>query len=76
MTTSHHHGDHVDTETHGQTMPDDHAHSALDEDHQKHSHGEHAGHSTAMFKNKFWVSLVLSIPVVIFSPHGGTPARL
>src|SRR5699024_451207 len=32
------------------------------------SHGEHAGHSTAMFKNKFWLSLALSIPVVIFSP--------
>lgn len=71
MSISHHHGDHVAAETHGQTMPDDHAHSALDEDHQKHSHGEHAGHSTAMFKNKFWVSLVLSIPVVIFSPMVG-----
>ncbi|WP_104119184.1 heavy metal translocating P-type ATPase [Arthrobacter sp. B1805] len=41
---------------------------AADEDHQVHSHGEHAGHSTAMFKNKFWLSLVLAIPVVAFSP--------
>ncbi|WDF35139.1 copper-translocating P-type ATPase (plasmid) [Arthrobacter agilis] len=41
---------------------------AADEDHQVHSHGEHAGHSTAMFKNKFWLSLILAIPVVAFSP--------
>nr|WP_231919464.1 heavy metal translocating P-type ATPase [Microterricola viridarii] len=38
------------------------------DDHAVHSHGEHAGHSVAMFRDKFWWSLVLSIPVVIFSP--------
>lgn len=54
--------------THGQAMPAGHAHSAVDDEHAVHSHGEHAGHSTAMFKNKFWLSLALSIPVVIFSP--------
>ncbi|GAA1116656.1 heavy metal translocating P-type ATPase [Arthrobacter flavus] len=37
------------------------------EDHEVHAQGEHAGHSTAMFKNKFWLSLVLSVPVVLFS---------
>ena len=57
----------ADAATHGQAMPQGHAHSALDEDHQVHDHGQHAGHSTAMFKNRFWVSLVLSIPVVFFS---------
>ena len=57
----------ADADTHGQAMPQGHAHSALDEDHQVHDHGQHAGHSTAMFKNRFWVSLVLSIPVVFFS---------
>ncbi|NJC22215.1 Cu2+-exporting ATPase [Arthrobacter pigmenti] len=36
-------------------------------DHEVHSHGEHAGHSTAMFRNKFWISLILAIPVVLFS---------
>ena len=45
-----------------------HPHSVLDEDHQVHGHGEHAGHSTAMFRERFWWSLILSIPVVIFSP--------
>ncbi|TJY71397.1 heavy metal translocating P-type ATPase [Arthrobacter sp. CAU 1506] len=41
---------------------------AVDEEHAVHTHGQHAGHSTAMFKNKFWLSLALSIPVVFFSP--------
>jgi len=49
-------------------MPEGHAHSAIDDEHAVHQHGEHAGHSTAMFKNKFWLSLVLSVPVVFFSP--------
>ena len=49
-------------------LPHDHPHSALDEDHHVHGHGEHAGHSTAMFRDRFWWSLILSIPVVIFSP--------
>ncbi|WP_144829066.1 copper-translocating P-type ATPase [Kocuria rhizophila] len=65
------HGQHGDADTHGQAMPHGHAHSALDEDHTVHTHGEHAGHSTAMFKNKFWFSLVLAVPVVVFSPMVG-----
>ena len=36
-----------------------------------HSHGQHAGHSTAMFKNRFWLTLALSVPVVYFSPMFG-----
>nr|WP_226802599.1 copper-translocating P-type ATPase [Arthrobacter koreensis] len=49
-------------------MPTGQAHSGLDDEHAVHQHGEHAGHSTAMFKNKFWLSLALSVPVVFFSP--------
>ena len=30
-------------------------------------HDKHAGHSVAMFRDKFWLSLVLSIPVVFWS---------
>lgn len=59
---------HPDHGTHGQAMPTGHVHSALDDEHTVHQHGQHAGHSTAMFKNKFWLSLALSIPVVFFSP--------
>ncbi|MET1035623.1 MAG: copper-translocating P-type ATPase [Arthrobacter sp.] len=43
----------------------------VDEDHVVHRHGEHAGHSTAMFRNRFWLSLALSVPVVYFSPMVG-----
>ncbi|QCU79715.1 copper-translocating P-type ATPase (plasmid) [Citricoccus sp. SGAir0253] len=77
MNASHHHDHpvghsaepaHPDADTHGQAMPTGHVHSAVDEDHQVHSHGQHAGHSTAMFKHRFWASLVLSVPVVVFSP--------
>lgn len=62
------HEHHADADTHGQAMHHGHPHSALDEDHQVHGHGEHSGHSTAMFRERFWWSLILSIPVVIFSP--------
>ena len=62
------HEHHADADAHGQAMSHGHPHSVLDEDHQVHGHGEHAGHSTAMFRERFWWSLILSIPVVIFSP--------
>ncbi|MFF0989461.1 heavy metal translocating P-type ATPase [Kocuria nitroreducens] len=64
-------GHHADAGTHGQAMPPDHARSAVDEDHAVHTHGEHAGHSTAMFRSRFWVSLGLAVPVVVFSPMVG-----
>lgn len=39
--------------------------------HEKHSgdagHREHAGHSETLFQRPFWISLVLTIPVVIYS---------
>ena len=31
-------------------------------------HDRHAGHSVAMFRDKFWLTLALTIPVVILSP--------
>ena len=35
---------------------------------QEHSdHGKHAGHSVEMFRRKFWVALVLTIPTLIWS---------
>src|ERR1700757_3694769 len=33
------------------------------------SHDRHAGHSVAMFRDKFWLSFVLTIPTVIWSPE-------
>jgi Cu2+-exporting ATPase len=41
------------------------------DDHAVRSHGQHARHSTAMFKNRFWMTLVLSVPVVYLSPMVG-----
>jgi P-type Cu2+ transporter len=50
-------------ENHG--LPNPHA------DHQRTGdqggHDRHAGHSVAMFRDKFWLSLALTIPVVIWS---------
>jgi Cu2+-exporting ATPase len=52
------HGDH-------QSMPDpDTAHKMSD---MQGSHDRHAGHSVAMFRDKFWLSFVLTIPVVFWS---------
>jgi P-type Cu2+ transporter len=31
-------------------------------------HDKHAGHSVAMFRDKFWLSLALTIPIVLLSP--------
>jgi Cu2+-exporting ATPase len=31
-------------------------------------HDRHAGHSVAMFRDRFWLSLALTIPVVLLSP--------
>lgn len=42
-------------------MRHDHSH------HNHHEHDKHAGHSVAMFRDKFWLSLVLTIPVLVYS---------
>lgn len=31
-------------------------------------HDKHAGHTVAMFRDRFWISLLLTVPVVYFSP--------
>ncbi|CAH0264155.1 Copper-exporting P-type ATPase B [Arthrobacter sp. Bi26] len=38
------------------------------DDHTVHSHGQHAGHSVAMFRDRFWLTLALAVPVLFFSP--------
>ncbi|MGZ4660300.1 MAG: heavy metal translocating P-type ATPase [Arthrobacter sp.] len=43
-------------------------HDEHQDEHMVHTHGQHAGHSVAMFKNRFWLTLALSVPVVFFSP--------
>ncbi|MBP1133853.1 Cu2+-exporting ATPase [Arthrobacter sp. PvP023] len=46
-------------------------HGPVDDEHMVHSQGQHAGHSVAMFKNRFWLTLALAVPVVFFSPMFG-----
>ncbi|HEX8850487.1 MAG TPA: heavy metal translocating P-type ATPase [Gemmatimonadaceae bacterium] len=50
---------------------DPHAHDAHDaHDHHAHDehagHDKHAGHSVAMFRNKFWITLLLTIPTLVW----------
>ena len=48
-----------------------HGTAAVATDHAAHgmgtAHDRHAGHSVAMFRDKFWLSLALTIPVVLLS---------
>src|SRR5512143_4157210 len=39
---------------------------------QPQGHSRHAGHSVAMFRDKFWLSLALTVPVVVLSPDVAT----
>ena len=34
--------------------------------HDKHAHDKHAGHSVAMFRDRFWLSLALTIPILVW----------
>ena len=55
---------HITHEGHGQAA-DPHAGSKMSGTHG--NHDRHAGHSVAMFRDKFWLSLTLTIPVVFWS---------
>jgi Cu2+-exporting ATPase len=56
--------DHSTHKDHGQAS-DPHAGDKMSSIHG--SHDRHAGHSVAMFRDKFWLSLALTIPVVFWS---------
>jgi Cu2+-exporting ATPase len=65
--------DHAAHEMHGAGAMQDadgghSAHPAHGTDAGPHAaHDRHAGHSVAMFRDKFWLSLALTVPVVIWS---------
>ena len=78
MQHTHHAAGHQETEAHTHrgdlSDPHDIDHQATVEaehaamDHGGHGgHDKHAGHSVAMFRDRFWLSLVLSIPIVLYS---------
>ncbi len=48
-------------------VPGGHTHRASDETHGGHAaHDKHAGHSVAMFRDKFWISLLLTLPTLVW----------
>ncbi len=51
-------------ESHGSN---NHDHHSKDNGHD--NHDKHAGHSPGMFRDKFWLSLLLTLPVVFWSTH-------
>jgi P-type Cu2+ transporter len=57
-----HHQGHGDDPHAGHPMPATYQHAP-----QHAGHDRHAGHSVAMFRDKFWLSLLLTIPVVVWS---------
>ncbi len=77
MDHAQHHTGH-EVQQHDHHMPDtqEHGkHEAHEQDQQHQEHGEHSGHGghgshaghEIMFRDRFWVSLVLSLPVLFFS---------
>jgi P-type Cu2+ transporter len=73
MATHKHHAGHGGADHHpaaDQLSPNDHRqHAEPDEHGGPGGHGEHGGHGdhAAQFRDRFWLSLVLTIPVVIYS---------
>jgi Cu2+-exporting ATPase len=62
-----HRGDVADPRDIDHQAMTDAAHAAMT--HGAHAgHDKHAGHSVEMFRQRFWISLLLSIPVVLYSP--------
>ncbi len=60
------HSGHTEHSTHG--THGEHDEKSDHRDHGDHAaHGDHTGHER-MFRNRFWVSLALSLPVLYFSP--------
>jgi hypothetical protein len=61
----HQHNNHQ--EQHEQHQHQGHDDAKTGEGHDHSGHTDHSGHEM-MFRDRFWVSLVLTIPVLIFSP--------
>lgn len=59
------HAGHQMTDTHGQAEQE--TSQAAHHGHAGGGHDKHAGHSVAMFRDRFWLSLFLTLPVVFFS---------
>ena len=58
------HSDHIRHQDHEEGL-DENGHGSKDHS----NHDKHAGHSPEMFRKKFWLSLILTLPVVFWSVH-------
>lgn len=65
-TTRHHHGHEAEPHAGGEAQAHG-GHGNAPEDHA--GHDQHAGHSPKMFRDKFWLSLILTVPVVFWAAH-------
>nr|WP_287408753.1 copper-translocating P-type ATPase [Oceanithermus sp.] len=65
------HADHTGHEGHeGHGAQADHAGHGEHGEHGDHGgHDKHAGHDPEMFRRRFWLSLVLTVPILYFSPQ-------
>ncbi len=70
------HDHHHDHDAHAPAKPGYPEHPETTTDHPKHEthtahddhagHDKHAGHSVAMFQSRFWISLLLTIPTIVW----------
>lgn len=51
-----------------QNKPSQHVHGQSHVNHSKHGHSSHHAHMVADFQKRFWISFVISIPVLVLSP--------
>lgn len=53
-------------DSNSQDHPKDHQNH--ESNHQDHDHTDHHAHMVADFRRRFWVSMILGIPIVLLSP--------
>src|SRR5687767_1219366 len=66
MMESHHHSD-TQVEPHGQANGSPGSHSGHAPSTPHAAHDKHEGHDPEAFRQRFWLCLILTIPVVLFS---------
>ncbi|GAB4172272.1 MAG: heavy metal translocating P-type ATPase [Calditrichia bacterium] len=71
--TKHHNHDHEHAGHHNHEGKHDHSHGGGHEHHGGHDHGggshhDHHAHMVADFRKRFWISLILTIPILLLSP--------
>ena len=48
--------------------PDSDKHEMADEHHDHHDHQDHHAHMAADFRQRFWIALALTVPILVLSP--------